>query len=79
MAGNRPEEWERIRTMGWRVVVAGGGGDPLIDRQRELTVELEAKGVQVVGLFGGEGDYHTVEMMEAAKAELFLEKLKGIV
>ncbi|XP_030550522.2 carboxylesterase 1-like [Rhodamnia argentea] len=79
MAGDRLEEWGRMRTLGWQVVVAGGGGDPLIDRQRELTAELEAKGVQVVGFFGGEGDSHAVEMMEPAKAEFFLEKLKGIV
>ncbi|KAF8039113.1 hypothetical protein BT93_B1613 [Corymbia citriodora subsp. variegata] len=78
-AGERPGEWERMRTKGWRVVVAGGGGDPTIDRQRELAAELEAEGVEVVGLFGGEGDYHGVEMMEPAKAELLFEKLKGIV
>ncbi|XP_030550520.2 probable carboxylesterase 120 [Rhodamnia argentea] len=79
MAGERSEEWERMRRQGWRVVVAGGGGDPLVDRQRELTAEMEAKGVEVAGFFGGEGDYHGVEVLEPAKAELFVEKLKGIV
>ncbi|KAI6669222.1 hypothetical protein NL676_004107 [Syzygium grande] len=79
MVGERPEEWGRMRTKGWRVVVVGGCGDQLIDRQRELMAELEAKGVQVVGFFDGEGNCHMVEMMEPAKAELFLEKLKEII
>ncbi|XP_039158743.1 probable carboxylesterase 120 [Eucalyptus grandis] len=78
-AGERSGEWERMRTQGWRVVVAGGGGDPLIDWQRKLVAELEAKDVEVVGLFGGEGDYHGVEILEPAKAELLLKKLKAIV
>ncbi|KAF8039112.1 hypothetical protein BT93_B1612 [Corymbia citriodora subsp. variegata] len=78
-AGERPEEWEKMRTKGWRVVVTGGGGDPLIDRQRELAAELEGKGVEVVGLFGDEGDYHGVEIIEPAKAELLFEKLKNII
>ncbi|KAK3408905.1 hypothetical protein EUGRSUZ_J01047 [Eucalyptus grandis] len=78
-AGERSGEWERMRTQGWRVVVAGSGGDPLIDWQRKLVAELEAKDVEVVGLFGGEGDYHRVEILEPAKAELLLEKLKAIV
>ncbi|KAL3718937.1 hypothetical protein ACJRO7_003964 [Eucalyptus globulus] len=76
---DRDHDGKRMRTQGWRVVVEGGEGDPLIDRQRKLAAELEAKGVEVVGLFGGEGDYHGVEIMEPAKAELLLEKLKGIV
>lgn len=61
------------------MVVAGGGGDSIIDQQRELAAELEAKGMEGVGLFGGEGDYHGVEMLEPVKAELLFEKLKGII
>jgi len=44
-----------------------------------LAAELEAKGMEGVGLFGGEGDYHGVEMLEPVKAELLFEKLKGII
>ncbi|KAI6669220.1 hypothetical protein NL676_004105 [Syzygium grande] len=76
---DRSEEWERMRAKGWRVVVVAGAGDPMIDQQRELAAELEAKGVDVVGIFGGEGDYHGVEVLEPAKGELLVEKLKGIV
>ncbi|KAK3408909.1 hypothetical protein EUGRSUZ_J01052 [Eucalyptus grandis] len=75
--GERSEEWERMKKLGWRVVVVAGSGDPLIDRQRELAAKLEAKGVEVVGLFGGEGDYHGVEIIEPAKAEPLFEKLKS--
>ncbi|XP_030439729.1 probable carboxylesterase 120 [Syzygium oleosum] len=79
MSVDRSEEWERMKVKGWRVVVVAGGGDPMIDQQRELAAQLEAKGVDVVRIFGGEGDYHGVEVMEPAKAELLVEKLKGIV
>ncbi|KAK3408908.1 hypothetical protein EUGRSUZ_J01051 [Eucalyptus grandis] len=78
-AGERSDEWEGMKKPGWRVVVVGGGGDPMIDRQRELAAKLEAKGVQVVGLFSSEGDYHGVEILEPAKAELLFDKLKGII
>ncbi|KAL3718939.1 hypothetical protein ACJRO7_003966 [Eucalyptus globulus] len=79
MAGERLGEWERMRTMGWRVVVVGGGRDPTIDRQRELAAQLEANGMEVVGLFGDGGNYHQEELLELAKAELLLEKLKDIL
>ncbi|KAK3040143.1 hypothetical protein RJ639_027869, partial [Escallonia herrerae] len=59
--------WDEIRVLGWRVLVIGCDGDPLIDRQVELVKALEGKGVNVVGKFG-EGDYHGVEIMEPAKA-----------
>ncbi|XP_056169070.1 probable carboxylesterase 120 [Syzygium oleosum] len=29
---DRSEEWERMRAKGWRAVVAGSGGNPLIDQ-----------------------------------------------
>lgn len=68
-----------LKSWGGKVVVAGGGGDSIIDQQRELAAELEAKGMEGVGLFGGEGDYHGVEMLEPVKVELLFEKLKGII
>ncbi|KAK2999455.1 hypothetical protein RJ639_023080 [Escallonia herrerae] len=67
VGGGPSGTWDEIRVLGWRVLVIGCDGDPLIDRQVELVKVLEEKGVNVVGKFG-EGDYHAVEVMEPAKA-----------
>lgn len=65
------EKYDRIRGLGWRVLVIGCDGDPLIDRQVELVEMLKKKGVEVVAQFH-QGDYHGVELMELSKAkELF--------
>ncbi|XP_024029683.1 carboxylesterase 1-like [Morus notabilis] len=66
------ENFDRIRVMGWPVLVIGCDGDPLIDRQVEFVETLKKKGVAVVAQFH-QGDYHGVELMELSKAkELFV-------
>lgn len=52
-----PKELDRVRFMGWRVLVSGCEGDPLIDRQIELGKILESKGVSVTTEFT-KGGYH---------------------
>ncbi|KAK3040144.1 hypothetical protein RJ639_027870 [Escallonia herrerae] len=43
----------RVRSLGWRALVAGGIEDMLIDRQMEFAKMLEKKGICTVGQFGG--------------------------
>lgn len=69
---------ERVKELGWRVLVTGCSGDPLVDRLRELVKMLEERGVRVEGHFT-EGDYHGVEIMEPQNSEPFFEVVKNFV
>ncbi|KAM7491689.1 hypothetical protein LguiA_034610 [Lonicera macranthoides] len=74
--GSRALDW--IRMLGWKVMVTGCDGDPLIDRQIELVKLLEKKGVEVVGKFS-RGDYHGIEVFEPSKGKTFCVVLKDFI
>ncbi|KAJ1423879.1 Alpha/Beta hydrolase fold [Sesbania bispinosa] len=59
-AGNGPRVFDRVRQVGWRVLVTGCDGDPLVDHQIALARLIEEKGVEVVKRFGS-GGCHGVE------------------
>ncbi|KAK8498055.1 hypothetical protein V6N13_121442 [Hibiscus sabdariffa] len=59
---------EKMKQLGWRVLVTGCDGDPMIDRQMELAKMMEKKGIKVVGRFG-EGEYHGFEIIDSSKAK----------
>ena len=69
---------DQIKRLGWKVLVIGCDGDPLIDRQIELVRMLEAKSVQVVGHFSV-GGYHMVHVTDPSKAEALHAVLKGFI
>ncbi|XP_047961477.1 carboxylesterase 1-like [Salvia hispanica] len=56
-------EVDKVVSEGWRILVSGNEGDPLIDRQRELAKLLREKGVRVVEDFREEG-YHGIEFYD---------------
>ncbi|XP_062092201.1 carboxylesterase 1 [Humulus lupulus] len=63
---------DRIKGLGWRLLVAGCDGDPLIDRQVELVEMFKKNGVDVISQFW-KGYYHGVELGDPSKAtELFV-------
>lgn len=66
---------EIIREVGWKVLVTGCEGDPLIDRQVELVKMLEGKKVKVVGKFD-EGGCHGVEVFDPLRAKALVEAIK---
>lgn len=68
------ESIEQFKLLGWKVIVTGCDGDPLIDRQMELVKILEKKGVRTIASFD-EGGFHGVEFRDATRMKAFLETL----
>ncbi|XP_057443420.1 carboxylesterase 1-like [Lotus japonicus] len=72
------EKMEKIKELGWRVLVSGNGEDPLVDRERELVMLMEEKGVHVVKDFQEEG-HHAFEFFEPSKAKNVIGLVKAFI
>ncbi|XVE81031.1 hypothetical protein DITRI_Ditri15bG0030300 [Diplodiscus trichospermus] len=77
-AGEGPKHLEKLASVGWRVLVTGCDGDPLIDRQVGVVKLMEEKGVKVVSHFSA-GDHHGVDIMKPAKAKGLFLVLKDFI
>ncbi|XP_010025249.2 carboxylesterase 1 [Eucalyptus grandis] len=69
---------DKMRSLGWRLLVTGCDGDPLIDRQVELVKLLKEKGLRVVSDFM-EGGYHIIEAIEPDKSKPLVLTLKSFM
>ena len=78
----RAEKWVgklgMMKELGWRVLVSGNDGDPVIDREKDLVVLLEEKGVDVVSDFDIDG-CHGVEYDDESKANQLILVVKRFV
>ncbi|KAK6119667.1 hypothetical protein DH2020_046584 [Rehmannia glutinosa] len=73
-----PNVLDKIKDLGWRVIVTGCDGDSTVDRQMELAKALKEHGVKVVGKFI-EGEYHGYDLLEPSKSELILGTVQEMV
>ena len=55
VGGESSKLLEKMSSLDWKVMVIGGVGDALVDRQIELLKLLEQKGMKVVGHFDDSG------------------------
>ncbi|KAK9724527.1 hypothetical protein RND81_05G079700 [Saponaria officinalis] len=62
LVGDATGWFKRLKESGWRVLVTGCGGDPLIDRLIEFAARLSENGVSVKEYFT-DGDHHGVELV----------------
>ncbi|XP_057952732.1 carboxylesterase 1-like [Malania oleifera] len=77
-AGKGRGQLDEIKRLGWRVLVTGCDGDPLVDRQKEAAEMMEGEGVEVVAHFV-EGDHHGIELMVPDKAKALFGILKNFI
>ncbi|XP_027180718.1 carboxylesterase 1-like isoform X1 [Coffea eugenioides] len=71
-------QFDAIKGLGWKILVAGYEGDPLSDRQVELAKILEENGVEVVAKFD-KGGYHGIEFYELSKMKILCDVVKKFV
>ena len=72
------KDLEKMKSLGWKVLVNGCDGDPLIDRQMEVVKLMEGKGVQVVGNFRV-GGFHGEEDFDPSKAHVMHMVVKDFI
>lgn len=70
--------FEKIRWLGWTVLVNGCEGDPLVDRQMEAAELMEKNGVIVARNFV-DGGYHGAEYFNISWTKALCSVLKGFV
>lgn len=68
----------KLKDQGWRFLVTGCDGDPLIDRQIELAKMLRENGIDVVEKFSV-GGFHGYELFDESKAAILFGVLKNLV
>ncbi|KAK6936376.1 Alpha/beta hydrolase fold-3 [Dillenia turbinata] len=77
-SGDDPKKYDLIKSLGWRVMVAGCSGDPLVDRQTQVAQIMENAGLEVVTKFE-EGGFHGVDVMDPSKTKVLLVAVKNFI
>lgn len=69
MVGIKTDVLDKIKVLGWKIMVTGCGGDPMIDRQIEFAKKLEEHGVSVASVFEETGE-HGYDVFDASSKVL---------
>ncbi|KAH0855535.1 hypothetical protein HID58_007927, partial [Brassica napus] len=69
---------EVLGALKWKVMVCGGGGDPMIDRQRDVAKLMKEKGIHVVECFT-DGDVHGAELGDPSKSQTLFASIKSFI
>ncbi|KAD6796318.1 hypothetical protein R6Q59_019881 [Mikania micrantha] len=77
LMGGSLDGMERIKDVGWRVMVVGRYSDMMIDRQIEFAKTLELKGVECKSFYG-DGE-HGIEVVDNSKAKELLEEISSFM
>lgn len=77
-AGDGPVVLDHVRRVGWRVLVTGREGDPLMDHQMALARLMEEKGVAVVRRFAG-GACHGAEVRDPIRRNQLYDRIKDFI
>lgn len=78
MAGVKPDLFDKIRALGWKILITGQKGDPLSDRQIEFFKMLQETGVETVGKFE-EGGFHGIETYDPSKRSQLCQLVKELL
>ncbi|CAA7017009.1 unnamed protein product [Microthlaspi erraticum] len=69
---------EKLGRLRWKVLVSGGDGDPMIDRQRDVAKLMKKKGVEVVERFT-DGDVHGAEIFDPSKRNTLFVSIRNFI
>ncbi|KAI5642007.1 hypothetical protein M9H77_00204 [Catharanthus roseus] len=78
MMGIKRDIIDQIKRLGWKILVTGCDGDPLIDRQIEIVKKLEEFGVSVVSKFE-EGGFHGFDILDPCMTRELIKLVKEFV
>lgn len=74
----KPDRFDQIKALGWKILVTGQKGDPLSDRQMEFYKMLQENGVETVAKFE-EGGFHGNESYNLSKRSGLCQLVKEFV
>ncbi|CAN6859398.1 unnamed protein product, partial [Brassica oleracea] len=69
---------EILGALKWKVMVCGGGGDPMIDMQRNVAKLMKEKELNVVERFT-DGDVHGAELGDPCKSQTLFASFKSFI
>ncbi|KAL3834530.1 hypothetical protein ACJIZ3_009266 [Penstemon smallii] len=78
MVGIKSKILMKVKDQGWKLLVIGCNGDPLVDRQIEFMRMIKDKGLDVIGEFS-DGGCHSCEFMDESKAKILFGIVKNFV